>query len=57
MKKRLTFDERLDQNYDTIKSNYISDLIENWYSSMVAENTNDVRDEFVQSEYDIYLWN
>lgn len=54
---KLHFDERLDQNYDTVQNAYIDELIEHWYSRNTAENTNDWRDEFVQSEYNIYLWN
>lgn len=48
-------DTRLESNYEEIHSNYVSHLIEEWgYPRSVAENTDDWRDEYVDSEYKIF---
>lgn len=53
----LNKEDRLEANYDIVKYHYIEELIDNWYSKTMAENTDDWRDEFVDKEYSIYLEN
>ena len=53
----LDFDTRLESNYDEVRYNYEEYLYDMWYSRQVISETEDWRDVYCQSEYDIYLEN
>ncbi len=53
----LDFDTRLESNYDEVRYNYEEYLYDLWYSRQVISETEDWRDVYCQSEYDIYLEN
>lgn len=53
----LDFDTRLESNYDEVRYNYEEYLYDMWYSRQVISETQDWRDVYCQSEYDIYLEN
>ena len=53
----LDFDTRLESNYDEVRYNYEEYLYDMWYSKQVISETKDWRNEYCQSEYDIYLEN
>lgn len=53
----LDFDTRLESNYNEVRYNYEEYLYDLWYSRQVISETEDWRDVYCQSEYDIYLEN
>lgn len=53
----LDFDTRLESNYDEVRYNYEEYLYDLWYSRQILSETEDWRDVYCQSEYDIYLEN
>ena len=51
----LEFDDRIDINYDFVRSAFELHLIDQWYSSYLVEEIDDGWDEFKIEEYNIYL--
>lgn len=48
-------DERIEENYDNIRNAFEMELIDQWYLLSRVDEIDDWRDEFVDSEYKIYL--
>lgn len=52
----LSFDERLEKNYEQEREHFVNYLMEECdYSRIVAENTDDWRDEFIRKDYEMYV--
>jgi len=51
----LTKENRLEENYNNIRDAFEMELIDHWYSSILVDEINDWRDEFIECEYKVYL--
>ena len=49
--------EWLENNYDDVRSAFEMDLIDHWYAPHLVDEIDDWRQEFVNSEFNIYLEN
>lgn len=53
----LSYDEYLNSNYNLIRSEYESMLVEQWYPASRTSEIDDWRIEYCQDDYNIYLEN